>query len=107
MMTYKMTLQEEFYLEQSTEKAIAMDSWTRDALATSMIDDVYFVMQKCSQRAIATRNVQSVATILNQINSLLSVNLRSVLDSRWKVLPSVPAASDPAKMNSTGRHIAY
>ena len=78
-------LQEEYYLEQSVDKAVSMDAWAEGALATSMIDDIYFVLQKCGQRAIATSNVQCVASILNAINTLLNSTVKPGLDSRWKV----------------------
>ena len=78
-------LQEEYYLEQSVDKAVSMDAWAEGALATSMIDDIYFVLQKCGQRAIATSNVQCVASILNAINTLLNTIVKPGLDSRWKV----------------------
>ena len=46
--------QEEFYMEQNVEKAIEIDEWSADTLTTSMVDDAFFVLQKCGRRALAT-----------------------------------------------------
>jgi hypothetical protein len=78
-------LQEEFYVEENVEKAIRIDDFQGDVLTTSMVDDVFFILQKCGQRALASGNLQCVCAILGQLNNLLASNLRQALDSRWKV----------------------
>ena len=78
--------QEEFYLEENVGKAIAIDEWSADALTTSMVDDVFFILQKCGRRALATGNLQCLCAILGQINNLLSNSLRTALELNWKVL---------------------
>ncbi|KAK9830013.1 hypothetical protein WJX72_009198 [[Myrmecia] bisecta] len=75
---------EEFYLEQNVEKAVRIDEWAGEALTTSMVDDVFFILQKCGRRALATRSVQCVCAILGQLNNLLDTNLRRALDSAWR-----------------------
>ncbi|EIE27386.1 COG4-domain-containing protein [Coccomyxa subellipsoidea C-169] len=77
---------EEFYLEENVGKAIAIDEWSADALTTSMVDDVFFILQKCGRRALATGNLQCLCAILGQINNLLSNSLRTALELNWKVL---------------------
>jgi hypothetical protein len=79
--------QEEFYLEENVSKAITIDEWSADALTTSMVDDVFFILQKCGRRALATGNLQCLCAILGQINNLLSNSLRTALELNWKVLP--------------------
>lgn len=66
-------------------KAIAIDEWSADALTTSMVDDVFFILQKCGRRALATGNLQCLCAILGQINNLLSNSLRTALELNWKV----------------------
>jgi hypothetical protein len=78
-------VQEEFYIEQSVEKGIEIDAWKANSLASSMVDDIFFILQKCSQRGLATANLQCVGAIMGQINTALSTSLRAALDSRWKV----------------------
>ncbi len=75
-------------------KAIAIDEWSADALTTSMVDDVFFILQKCGRRALATGNLQCLCAILGQINNLLSNSLRTALELNWKV--HSPATTPPS-----------
>ena len=77
-------VQEEFYLEENVEKAIAIDEWSPDALTTSMVDDVFFILQKCGGRALAIGSLQCLCAILGQLNNLLRDSLRSALEYKWK-----------------------
>ncbi len=67
------------------EKAIAIDEWSPDALTTSMVDDVFFILQKCGGRALAIGSLQCLCAILGQLNNLLRDSLRSALEYKWKV----------------------
>lgn len=80
--------QEEYYMDRNVKTAIAIDEWTPGAPITSMVDDVFFIVQKCGRRAISTGNVQSGCAVLGQVNSLLAGELRSSLDEKWKVSSS-------------------
>ena len=88
-------MQEEYYIEQSVEKGIEIDAWANNALASSMVDDVFFILQKCSQRGLATGSLQCVGAIMGQINSVLSSSLRAALDTQWKVRPCMLSNSLP------------
>ena len=72
-------------MDRNVKTAIAIDEWTPGAPITSMVDDVFFIVQKCGRRAISTGNVQSGCAVLGQVNSLLTGELRSSLDAKWKV----------------------
>lgn len=84
-------LQEEFYIEQSVEKGIEIDSWSNNALASSMVDDVFFILHKCSQRGVAIGNLQCSSAILGQINAVLCTTYKAALESRWKVIGNITA----------------
>ena len=77
---------EEYYMEENVNKAIAIREHGGGALTTSMVDDVFFILQKCGRRALATANVACVCAILGQLNNLLSSTyypqLRAKLDVR-------------------------
>jgi len=79
------TPQEEYYLEQNVKKAIAIDEWSPGSLLSSMVDDVFFIVQKSCRRALATGNTQCACTVLGQGNGMLASQLRAALDARWKV----------------------
>lgn len=40
-------LLERYYMEQSVKKAMQMDIYDKDALVSSMIDDIFFIVKKC------------------------------------------------------------
>jgi len=40
-------LLERFYMEQSIKKAMQMDTHEKDALVSSMVDDIFFIVKKC------------------------------------------------------------
>ena len=72
-------------MEENVEMAIAIDEWSPDALTTSMVDDVFFVLQKCGGRALAIGSLQCLCAILGQLNNLLRDSLRAALEYKWKV----------------------
>ena len=78
-------VQEEFFIEQSLEKAISIDEWTGESLTSSMVDDVFYILRLCSYRALETINLQALTSILGQLNALLVNNLAQALEQRWKV----------------------
>ena len=73
-------------MEQSVDKAISIDEWTGEALSSSMVDDVFYILRMCSYRALDTANLQALTAVLGQLNTLLASNLAQALDQRWKVL---------------------
>ena len=77
--------QEEYYLEHNVAKAQRIDEWTAEVLTTSVVDDTFFILQKCGIRALATGNLQCVCAILGHVNSLLASHLRAALEHKWKV----------------------
>ncbi len=85
------TLQEEFYLEQSIDKAIAIDEWAGETVTTSMVDDVFYILRLCGHRALDTGNLPCVCAVLGQLNTLLSQNYRTALEGQWKVGTGEPA----------------
>jgi len=92
-LSYKLTCcsQEEFFMEQSVDKAISIDEWTGETLSSSMVDDVFYILRMCSYRALDTANLQALTAVLGQLNTLLASNLAQALDQRWKVLSCTAA----------------
>ena len=73
-------------------KAIRINEWAGSALTTSMVDDVFFILQKCGRRALATGSVQCVCAVLGQLNTLLAHNLRAALEAHWKARCTSPCS---------------
>ena len=63
---------EEYYMEQNVTKALDIREYVEGALITSAVDDVFFILQKCGRRALATGNVACVCAVLGQLNNLLT-----------------------------------
>lgn len=91
--TYNRTVQElmmhyivleEYFMAENVRKAIKIDEFVADALTTSMIDDVFYVLQQCSRRAISTLNVQSVLATINSAINLLNNEFKEALHKKLR-----------------------
>ena len=63
---------EEFFMVENVKLAISIDEHSTDSLTSSVVDDTFFILQKCARRAVATANVQCACAALNHVNILLS-----------------------------------
>ncbi|KAL9274145.1 Conserved oligomeric Golgi complex subunit 4-like protein [Drosera capensis] len=63
---------EEFFMVENVRKAIRIDEYAPDSLTTSMVDDVFYLLQSCCRRAISTSNINSVLAVLSGASNLLS-----------------------------------
>lgn len=62
---------EGFFMVENVRKAINIDEHVLDSLTTSMVDDVFYVLQSCCRRSISTLNINSVIAVLSSAVSLL------------------------------------
>lgn len=67
---------------ENVSMAIRIDERAGDALTTSMVDDVFYILQTCSRRAAATGSVQCVCAAFNHVNNLLANEYRQALASK-------------------------
>eukprot|EP01018_Ginkgo_biloba_P012353 Gb_28119 [translate_table: standard] len=75
---------EEFFMMENVRKAIKIDEFTPDGLTTSMVDDVFYVLQSCCRRATSTSNVQSVLAVLNGAINLLNNEFQDALQRKTR-----------------------
>lgn len=79
---------EQFYLNESSKKAIVMDQIDIDpahsCLISSMLDDIFFIIKKCTKRAVSTRSNEVFCAIINHCVTLLESTFCQVLDERLK-----------------------
>ncbi|CAA6663171.1 unnamed protein product [Spirodela intermedia] len=73
---------EEFFMVENIRKAIRIDEQVPDSLTTSLVDDVFYVLQSCCQRAISTANINSVFAILSCAMNLLSNEYQEALQQK-------------------------
>ncbi|PON75531.1 RINT/TIP-like [Parasponia andersonii] len=75
---------EGFFIVENVRKAIRIDEHVPDSLTTSMVDDVFYVLQSCLRRAISTSNISSVIAVLSGASSLLSNEYQEALQQKMR-----------------------
>lgn len=75
---------EGFFMVENVRKAIRIDEHVPDSLTTSMVDDVFYVLQSCLRRAISTSNISSVIAVLSGASSLLSNEYHEALQQKMR-----------------------
>jgi hypothetical protein len=75
---------EGFFMVENVRKAIRIDEHVPDSLTTSMVDDVFYVLQSCLRRAISTSNISSVVAVLSGASSLLSNEYHEALQQKMR-----------------------
>ncbi|KAL5207111.1 hypothetical protein ABZP36_031546 [Zizania latifolia] len=75
---------EEFFMVENVRKAIRIDEPVPDGLTTSMVDDVFFVLQSCCRRAASTASINSILAVLGAAASLLSNEYQDTLQGRMR-----------------------
>ncbi|XP_070674333.1 conserved oligomeric Golgi complex subunit 4-like [Malus domestica] len=75
---------EGFFMVENVRKAIRIAEHVPDSLTTSMVDDVFYVLQSCLRRAISTLNINSVIAVLSGASSLLSNEYHEALQQRMR-----------------------
>ncbi|KAI3846175.1 hypothetical protein MKW92_030063 [Papaver armeniacum] len=75
---------EEFFMVENVRKAIKIDEHVPDSLTTSMVDDVFYVLQSCCKRAISTSSMNSVLAILSGAMNLLSNEYQEALQHKMR-----------------------
>eukprot|EP00227_Mantoniella_beaufortii_P018130 CAMPEP_0197602048 /NCGR_PEP_ID=MMETSP1326-20131121/36436_1 /TAXON_ID=1155430 /ORGANISM="Genus nov. species nov., Strain RCC2288" /LENGTH=678 /DNA_ID=CAMNT_0043169345 /DNA_START=10 /DNA_END=2043 /DNA_ORIENTATION=- len=63
---------EEIYLYENVALAIRINDEQVDSLSSSMVDDIFYILQKCARRATETGSIQAVCASLNHINNILT-----------------------------------
>ncbi|KAK2649949.1 hypothetical protein Ddye_017438 [Dipteronia dyeriana] len=75
---------EGFFMVENVRKAIRIDEHVPDSLTTSMVDDVFYVLQSCLRRSISTSNISSVIAVLSGASSLLSNEYQEALQQKMR-----------------------
>lgn len=75
---------EGFFMVENVRKAIRIDEHVLDSLTTSIVDDVFYVLQNCCRRSISTSNLNSVIAILSNAMSLLGGEYSDALQRKMR-----------------------
>ncbi|XP_047311085.1 conserved oligomeric Golgi complex subunit 4-like [Impatiens glandulifera] len=77
---------EGFFMVENVRKAIKIDEYVSDSLTSSMVDDVFYVLQSCCRRSISTSNMNSVIAVLSSAVSLLGNEYSEALQEKVREL---------------------
>ncbi|XP_072515891.1 conserved oligomeric Golgi complex subunit 4 [Salminus brasiliensis] len=70
---------EEYYMRETVNKAVAMDTAEVGQLSSSMVDDVFYIVKKCISRALTSGSSDCVCAMINHATSVLETDFREVL----------------------------
>ncbi|XP_036442066.1 conserved oligomeric Golgi complex subunit 4 [Colossoma macropomum] len=70
---------EEYYMRETVNKAVAMDTAEAGQLSSSMVDDVFYIVKKCISRALTSGSSDCVCAMINHATSMLEADFREVL----------------------------
>mmetsp|Transcript_32816 Transcript_32816/g.77788 ORF Transcript_32816/g.77788 Transcript_32816/m.77788 type:complete len:739 (+) Transcript_32816:153-2369(+) len=104
---YYITL-EEYYVEEMVSKAVRLDELADGQLVSSMVDDTFFIMQKCARRSLATGSLQCSCAVLTELNNIISGAFRSAVGGRLsncaqRLLSDMPAEAAIADTDPSER----
>lgn len=75
---------EGFFMVENVRKAIRIDEFVGDGLTSSMVDDVFYVLQSCCRRSVSTGNINSVIAVLSSAVSLLGSEYNDALQQKMR-----------------------
>jgi len=80
---------EQYFMSENVKLALSLDSMEQDQLTTSMLDDVFFIVKKCINRATGSQNVDCICAVINNACTLLESDFFKVFQDTVKAgLPS-------------------
>ncbi|KAK0076738.1 hypothetical protein PV325_004942 [Microctonus aethiopoides] len=75
---------ERYFLEESVNKALGMDTLEQNQQTSSMVDDVFYIVKKCVRRAISSWSVDGVCAVVNMACGILEGEFSNRLKSRLR-----------------------
>ncbi|XP_047220119.1 conserved oligomeric Golgi complex subunit 4 [Girardinichthys multiradiatus] len=75
---------EEYYMRESVNKAVTMDTYEKGQLTSSMVDDCFYIVKKCISRALSSSSIDCLCAMINHANSLLESDFREVLYNKLR-----------------------
>ncbi|KAM6942775.1 conserved oligomeric Golgi complex subunit 4 [Xenentodon cancila] len=75
---------EEYYMRESVNKAVAMDTYEKGQLTSSMVDDCFYIVKKCISRALSSSSIDCLCAMINHANSVLESDFREVLCNKLR-----------------------
>lgn len=60
-------------------QAVAMDTYEKGQLTSSMVDDCFYIVKKCISRALSSSSIDCLCAMINHANSVLESDFRCSL----------------------------
>lgn len=83
-------------MEEDVSKAVSIREHLPDSLTTSLVDDVFFVIARCSRRALSAASAACVAAVVGHANELLASSVGVVLRGSLEHVAARLVQADPA-----------
>ncbi|XP_051920152.1 conserved oligomeric Golgi complex subunit 4 [Hippocampus zosterae] len=75
---------EEYYMRESVNKAVTMDTYEKGQMTSSMVDDCFYIVKKCISRALSSSSIDCLCAMINHANSVLESDFREVLYNKLR-----------------------
>ncbi|XP_048828614.1 conserved oligomeric Golgi complex subunit 4 [Brienomyrus brachyistius] len=75
---------EEYYMRETVNKAVAMDTYEKGQLTSSMVDDSFYIVKKCISRALSSSSIDCLCAMINHATSVLETDFREVLYNKLR-----------------------
>ncbi|XP_068115772.1 conserved oligomeric Golgi complex subunit 4 [Hyperolius riggenbachi] len=76
---------EEYYMRESVNKAVAMDTYERSQMTSSMVDDVFYIVKKCIGRALSSSSIDCLCAMINLSTTMMESDFREVLCNKLRM----------------------
>lgn len=65
-------------MSESSRKAFLVDKFEKTAKLSTFVDTTFYILKKCTMRALTTSNCTSSCSILNMLNNILTLEYKTV-----------------------------
>ncbi|KAM5262947.1 conserved oligomeric Golgi complex subunit 4 isoform 2-T2 [Ctenodactylus gundi] len=76
---------EEYFMRETVNKAVALDTYEKGQLTSSMVDDVFYIVKKCIGRALSSSSIDCLCAMINLATTELEADFRDVLCNKLRV----------------------
>uniref|UniRef100_A0A8C5KFA0 Conserved oligomeric Golgi complex subunit 4 n=1 Tax=Jaculus jaculus TaxID=51337 RepID=A0A8C5KFA0_JACJA len=76
---------EEYFMRETVNKAVALDTYEKGQLTSSMVDDVFYIVKKCIGRALSSSNIDCLCAMINLATTELEADFRNVLCNKLQM----------------------
>ncbi|XP_034281558.1 conserved oligomeric Golgi complex subunit 4 isoform X2 [Pantherophis guttatus] len=82
---------EEYFMRETVNKAVAMDTCEKGQLTSSMVDDVFYIVKKCIGRALSSSSIDCLCAMINHSITELESEFREILGHKLRMgFPATP-----------------